>query len=164
MSLHLISEDMIEEDADSENEEEEDERENEQCAPPGLMLMNSPPGLESSENTSNVQLPEGLGFMGKTKKLDDVKEGDEEVGTEEMPSEGVDTSKRGSGALLKSDNRSATKQHRRSMARLRRSSQTAVDIPSFESAGKKASRQRMLMEEEDNIMQIIHEKDLQASA
>ena len=102
--------------------------------------------------------------MGKTKKLDDVKEGDEEVGTEEMPSEGVDTSKRGSGALLKSDKRSATKQHRRSMARLRRSSQTAVDIPSFESAGKKASRQRMLMEEEDNIMQIIHEKDLQASA
>mgnify|MGYP007000258365 len=36
--------------------------------------------------------------------------------------------------------RSAKKQHRRSMARIRRSSQTAVEIPSFESAGKKASR------------------------
>ena len=92
MSLHLITEDMIEE-TDSEQEEEEEEKiaENYQAPPPGLF---SPPGIGSTENTStskgNEEVPQGLGVA---QKLEDVKEGEDEVGIEDMPSLGVDTKK-----------------------------------------------------------------------
>ena len=76
MSLHLITEDMIEE-TDSEQEEEEEEKiaENYQAPPPGLF---SPPGIGSTENTStskgNEEVPQGLGVA---QKLEDVKEGED---------------------------------------------------------------------------------------
>jgi len=133
MSLHLITEDFGSEEESSSEEEEI------KVVPPGI--VSSPPGIVSineQPNTSGTP-PPGLDLMDSGKKLEDVKEEEEDVGTEDMPSLGVAANKK-EGPVLNSTLRKNKKEHRRSMARIRRSSQTLESIPTFGSAGKKASR------------------------